>query len=310
MKYITLPHLFLLASLLGLLSGCVLPGVDSAPTAYPADYFPTVVVMTGRAAMATNLAGTPSATPTETLPPTLTPTPTDTFTPIPTDTPTPSPSAPIAQIQIHSPGPMSKVTSPMLLRMQIVSGRSELVQIDLQGEDGRLLARNLERVKRWPGGYIVSLKIPFEVRAVAEVGRITISTKDEVGRVQAQLGMRVLLLSVGTDEITPEGDSSERAVFYTPSKKDAVALDGVLAVNGRFLPYNDQQVVLELIDVDGKTVGLRVLDDFIGTEEQLFSTTIPYKVTDPTRTRLVLRQDDDRLAGLIYLYSQEILLHP
>lgn len=256
--------------------------------------------------MATNLAGAPSATPTETLPPRLTPTPTDTPTPIPTDTPTPSPSAPIAQIQIHSPGPMSKVTSPLLLRMQIVSGRSELVQIDLQGEDGRLLARNLKRVKSWPRGYMVSLKIPFEIRAAAEVGRITISTKDEVGRIQAQLGMRVLLLSVGTDEITPKGVTSERAVFYTPSRKDAVALDGVVAVDGRFLPYNDQQVVLELIDAAGKTVGLRVL----GTDEQLFSTTIPYKVTEPTQARLVLRQDDDRLAGLIYLYSQEILLYP
>ena len=287
----------------------MLPGTDFAPTPYPPEYFPTVVILTGQAAMATNLAGTPSSTPTETLIPTLTQTPTETPTPIPTDTPTPSPEAPVSQIRIQAPGPMSKVTSPMLLKLQVVSGSSELVQVDLQGEDGRLLARTLERVKSWPGGYYFSQKIPFEVRSAAEVGRITISTKDDVGRVQAQLAMRVLLLSVGTDEITPEGDSSERAVFYTPPKKDAVAIDGVVEVEGRYLPFNDNQVILELLDPNRKTIGLRILD-FIGTDEQLFETTVPYKVDEPTLARLVLRQDDDRLDGLIYLYSQEILLAP
>lgn len=309
MKRITLPHIFLLAALLGLLSGCVLPGVNPIPTPFPPEYFPTVVVQTAQAARATDLASTPSATPTETLTPTLTPTPTETPTLTPTHTLTPSPSAPIAQIRIQSPGPMSKVTSPLSLRMQVVSGGSELVQIDLQGEDGRLLARNLAGAKSWPAGYVVTLKIPFEVRAAAEVGRITISTKDEVGRVQSLLAMRVLLLSVGGDEINPEGDSSERVVFYSPPIKDAVATDGVVNVEGRFLPFNDQPIVLELLDPGGKTVGLRILD-FIGTDEQIFSTTIPYKVFEPILARLVLRQEDDRLDGQIYIYSQVITLNP
>ena len=309
MKRITFPCLFLLASLLGLLSGCVLPGVDPIPTPFPPEYFPTVVVETAQAAMATNLAGTPSVIPTETLTPTETPTPSDTPTPVPTNTLTPSPSAPSAQIRILAPGPMSKVTSPLLLRMQIVAGDSELVQIDLQGEDGRLLSRDLLRVKSWPEGYYVPEKISFEVRAAAEVGRITISTKDKEGRTTALLAERVFLLSVGTDEITPEGDASERAVFYQPPKKDAVVQGGVLDVEGRFLPFNDEPVILELLDFSGKTVGLRVLD-FIGTNEQIFSTTIPYKITEPTQARLQLHQGDDRLDGWIYVYSQEISLNP
>ena len=303
------PSLLLLASLLGLLAACAPSAAAIAPTPYPPEYFPTVVVLTGQAAMATNLAATPSVTPTETVEPTETLPPTDTFTPAPTDTLTPSPSAPRAQIRIETPGPMSKVTSPIFLRMQIVSGDSELVQIDLQGEDGRLLARKLERVPSWPGGYYVTVKLPFEVHSAAEVGRITISTKDGFGRVQAQLGMRVLLLSVGTAEITPEGDSSERAVFYTPPREDAVVQGGVLNVEGRYLPFNDQPVILELLNQEGRTVGLRVLE-FNGTGAQTFSTTVPYKVSEPTQARLVLRQDDDRLDGLIYLYSQEILLNP
>jgi hypothetical protein len=309
MNRIKFPHFVLLASLLGLLAGCVLPGVDPVPTPFPPEYFPTVVVQTAQAAMATNLAGTPNATPTQSLVPSEMPTPTDTPTPVPTNTLTPSPSAPSAQIRILSPGPMSKVTSPMTLRIQIVSGDSELVQIDLQGEDGRLLSRNLQRVPSWPSGYYFPIKIPFEIRAAAEVGRITVSTKDADGRIQAQMGERVLLLSVGTDEITPEGDPDERAVFYEPPRKDAVVSGGVLNVKGRFLPFNDEPVILELLDPGGKAVGLRVLD-FIGTDEQIFSTTIPYKITEPTQALLALHQDDDRLDGQIYVYTQEILLNP
>ncbi len=309
MNRLTLPRFFLLASLLGLVAACAPTTATSGPTPYPPDYFPTVVVLTGQAAMATNQAGTPSPIPTETLTPTITLTPTNTLTPAPTNTLTPSPSAPHAQIRIEIPGPMSKVTSPISLRMQVVSGSSELVQIDLHGEDGRLLARNLERVPTWPGGYYVSLKIPFEIRAAAEVGLITISTKDDFGRLQSQMGMRVLLLSIGNDEITPEGDPAERAVFYDPPKEDAVAQDGVLNVDGRILPFNDQPVILELIDPEGKTLGLRVLD-FDGTDEQLFTTTIPYKVSESTMARFVLRQEDDRLDGYIYVYSQEVTLNP
>jgi len=311
MKRIPISRIILIAALLGLAPACSPSVAASAPTPFPPEYLPTVVVLTGQAVMATNLAGTPSAIPTETLTPSITPTPTDTLTPAPTDTLTPSPSAPSAQIRVETPGPMSKVTSPVKLRMQIVSGSSELVQVDLQGEDGRLLARKLERVPSWPGGYYVSLKLPFEIRAAAEVGRITISTKDDSGRLQSQLAMRVLLLSVGKDEITPEGDPSERAVFYSPPRKekDAVAQDGVVDIEGRFLPFNDQPVILELLDPEGRTLGLRVLD-FSGTDDQLFSTTIPYKVSEPTPARLVLHQDDDRLDGYVYLYSQEVLLNP
>jgi hypothetical protein len=43
---------------------------------------------------------------------------------------------------------------------------------------------------------------------------------------------------------------------------------------------------------------------------QLFETTIPYRVVEPTLARLTIRQDDDRMDGLFYVYSQEVLLNP
>ncbi len=294
----------LLASLSGLWAACVFPGVQAAPTPFPPDYFPTVVVMTAQAAMATSLAGTPSATPSETPTPTETPVPP---TPTPTDTLTPAPLARQAQIQIELPGPMSKVTSPFHLRMQMVAGESRLVQFELQGEDGRTLFSKLERVPN-NGDVYFSFKIPFEIRAAAEIGRLTISTRDGLGRLQSLATQHLWLLSVGNDEITPPGDLLERVVLYEPRPSDTPA-GGVLQVKGRFRPCNDQLVYLELLDEQGKTIGLRELN-FDGTDEQTFSTTLPYKISQPTQARLVLRQADDRMEGLAYWYSMEITLNP
>ena len=308
MKTRTLHSILLAALLSGLAAGCALPGSGGSPTAFPAEYFPTVVALTGQAAMATTLAGTPSAVPTQ---PSATFTSTETPIPptlAPTETPTESPSARSAQIQIQSPGPMSKVTSPMHLRMLVVSGDSKLVQIDLVGEDGRLLARKLERVPTQAGGYYVSLKIPFEVRAAAELGRVTISTKDSHGRLQSLAAEHVLLLSVGEAEIAPAGDQAERVVLYSPKNRD-LATGGILHVEGRYLPFNTQPLVLELLDPKGMTVGLRVLN-FTSTDEQTFATTVPYKATETTEARLVIRQDDVRLPGLMYWYSLEVTLIP
>jgi hypothetical protein len=66
---------------------------------------------------------------------------------------------------------MSKVISPINLRMNIIAGGSEKVQIDLYGEDGRLLTRNVKHVQISGKGVLQQIKIPFEIRSTAEVGR-------------------------------------------------------------------------------------------------------------------------------------------
>ncbi|GAB4420970.1 MAG: hypothetical protein Kow002_09640 [Anaerolineales bacterium] len=275
------------------------------PTPYPAEYLPTVIALTANAAMNTMLAETQNAPPTATSTLTETPVPP---TPLPSLTPTPSPLPPGAQIRILAPGPMSKVTSPLSLRMEVVAGGSDLVQVELVGEDGRLLARTLERVPSRPSGVYVSMKIPFEVRSAGELARLTVSTKDERGRMQSLASLHVLLLSIGEDDFTPVSDFSERLVIYSPGP-EMQAIGGELYVEGRFQPFNAQQVVMELVGEDGRVIGTRILT-FNGLESQWFSTTIPYKISDVTNARLVIRQDDDRIDGLFYLYSQEIVLNP
>lgn len=299
----------LIACLLGLLTGCspLLPATrNPVPTPYPPEYLPTVIAMTAGAAnnfvMETAAAASLDSLPTGTPAPILTPTPRATFTA------TTIPGHELAAIEIQSPGPMSKVVSPIALKMNIVSGENEKVQIDLYGEDGRLLSRNVKKVPRSSQGVDQNIKIPFEIRAAAEVGRLTISTSDKAGRMQAMNSVRLLLLSSGTNEITPAGNPSEPVGVFSPGLKGE-ASGGILNVRGDIWPFNLNPVFLELIGPDGKSLGLRILN-VSHLNPQLFETTIPYKVNEPTLARLSLRQDDDRIQGPFYLYSQEVMLNP
>jgi hypothetical protein len=298
---------FLLAFFLLLLAACAAPTASPIPTAYPPEYLPTVIAQTAGAANALEtevaLALTPALPPTNTARPTLSPTPQPTFTQ--TTIPGHEPSA----IQILAPGPMSKVISPITLRMNIVTGDSEKVQIDLYGEDGRLLTRNVKRGVPTSGkGVPQQIKVPFEIRAAAEVGRLTISTTDREGRTQSLNSVRLLLLSSGANEINPPGNPSEPIGVFSPEEEEEVS-GGVLNVRGDVWPFNLNPVILELIGPDGRSMALRILN-LEQLNPQLFETTLPYKVSETTPARLTIRQDDDRIDGLFYLYSQVVLLNP
>ena len=300
-----------LASILGLVAGCAAPASSPAPTPYPPEYLPTVVALTAEAiaqaahdsATATQLASLPTGAPTATIEPTLT------FTPAPTRTPTAIPGHKLAAVQFLAPGSMSKVVSPINLRMNVIVGASQRVQIELFGEDGRLLARTLRRnVPTSRDGVFQSVKIPFEIPVAAELGRITVSTFDKEGRIQALSSVRLLLLSSGVNEFNPVGNPSEPVGVVEPGLEDSVT-GGVLTVRGDVWPFNIQPIILELINPEGKSIGLRILTiDSINS--QMFETTIPYRVTEPTLARLTIRQSDDRMPGLFYIYSQEVLLNP
>ena len=312
-----------LASLLGLLAGCAIPAQPSAPTPYPPEYLPTVVALTAGAIeqnandsmTSTYVASlptetlTPETSPTPTRFPTLTRMPTLSPTPAATRTPTSIPGHDLAFIQIMAPGPMSRVTSPITLKVNISSGESLRVQIDLFGEDGRLITRMVRRnFRQSRDGLYQVMKLAYEIRAEAEVGRITISTFDKEDRIQYLNSVRVLLVSSGENEINPGGDPYERVELFSPLDKESVS-GGVLTVYGDLWPYNLQPVIMELTNSDGNVLGLRVLTvDSINPVP--INTTIPYKVLEPTMARLTIRQDDDRISGLNYVYSQLVQLNP
>jgi hypothetical protein len=307
-------HALIIASLLGLLAGCspflVSPTGSPVPTAYPPEYLPTVIALTAQAvsisASETASALTPTLPPSDTPEPTLEPTSTPTLRA--TLTPTTIPGHNPAAIQILAPGPMSKVTSPIVLRMHIIAGGSGKIQIDLYGEDGRLLARNKKSLAPGGKGADQQIKVPFEIPGTAEVARLTVSTLDKQGRLQSLNSVRVLLISSGNSEITPPGNPSEPVGVFSPLEEEAIS-GGVVNLKGDIWPFNLNQVIIELVGPDGKVIVSRIMSVKDITPQSL-QTTLPYKVFVPTLARLTIRQDDDRINGLFYVYSQEILLNP
>lgn len=306
-------HKFLIiASTLTFLSACS-QSAESVPTPFPPDHISTVVASTGQAAFTTASALAPTQT--QTPIPTETPIPT---TPLPTATATFEPGfTEFAQIRFISPGPMSSLISPIDLQALLVSGESEIVRIDLLGEDGRVLQRGLERVRRNPsGGVYRNFDLSFEIRAVSEKGYIRISSEDDRGRIQALNTMPVLLYSIGTNEITPVGNMMYERVMYEGLKDGDEVHGGVVNLKGRFWPFNNQPVFLELLQPNGKPISSRVLD-FEGIDTQSFETTLPYKVTEPTLVRLSIHQDnldlaisDPDLKKYIYVHTMELMLYP
>ena len=303
--------ILLFASLLGLLTGCT-QSIASQPTPLPADYLPTVVALTGQAMFATSAALTPTVTPTETPAPLVTdevipPSPTPTFA---------AGFTRFAQIQFVSPGPLSSLTSPFTLQTIISSGESEIVQIDLLGEDGRVLGRTLKKLANNPKGFFQRFEISFEIRAVTEAGYIRISSKDDVGRIQALNTMPVLLYSIGSTQINPPGNMIYERVSVDGLKEKVNFYAGEVSLAGRIWPFNEQPFVIELIGQDGRPISSRIIN-MNGIDTQPFETTLPYKVSEPTPARLTFRQEnplltvnDPELGKYIYVYTVEVILNP
>ncbi|MBE0683060.1 MAG: hypothetical protein IH589_14210 [Anaerolineales bacterium] len=305
--------ILVLAALLGLLSACS-QSIESSPTPFPPDHLPTVVALTGQAAFATADALTQSVTPTIVS--------TSTEPPIPlTEIPSPTPTfaagfTDFAQIRFLTPGPASSLISPINLQMELVSGESEVVQVDLLGEDGRVLYRDLEKVTRNVKGIFRRFDLKFEIRAVSEAGYIRVSSKDDFGRLQALNTMPVLLYSVGSAQINPPGNMIYERVMVEGLKEKADFYAGEVNLKGRIWPFNDQPMIVELVLPNGSPISTRILD-FNGIDTQPFETSLPYKVTEPAMARLTFRQDnpllsvtDSELQKYIYVYSIEIMLNP
>jgi len=285
------------------LSGCGLAS-ENYHTPIPPEVLPTAIAQTASALNATALALTPSPTASPTAPP-----PTRTRIPTATDTPTPIPPAPPARLHILAPGPMSLLASPLQIRLYLVPGETNKVQVSLFGEDGRLLARDLTRVQDVPPpGLELPLETHFEVRA-AELGRLEVSTEDKAGRPETLVSLQVTLLPMGLSQVNPPDPPFERAAIYSPAPEASVS-GGTLVVEGAFWPFNDQPVILALQDESGRVLVTRQLS-LLGNTYIPFTTTLPYKVSKPTQARLSIQQADPRFINAIaYLYSVLVTLNP
>jgi hypothetical protein len=234
-----------------------------------------------------------------------------TYLNFPSDTPTATLDPSLILMRIVAPGPMSKVVSPIEFIAHISPDYTGTTSIELVGEDGVDLYRKVFKTYSNIGYYTrVDEKIEYEINGAAEVARLQISTVDGNGRIKALNSVRVLLQAVGGNVFNPPYAVQDRTLLRYPNKADEIS-GGSVAVTGDFQPADDLPVFFELIDEEGNVLGSRMLQ--LGPSDdkyQQFTTDIPYQVTKKTPVILVIRQKDDRIDGLAYLYSIPLTLAP
>ncbi|NUM44900.1 MAG: hypothetical protein HUU38_09350 [Anaerolineales bacterium] len=318
------PLRLLIFVLLLLLTACAPEENFDFPTAIPTEFLPTSIALTVAARTTavvlpeenptdqlTNqptAVPLPSATPTLPLPPTETPSPPPTLTPLPSNTPVPS--VPLSDIELRTPGSLSKVTSPIPVRAFVFPGAFGRVTVELLGEDGRLITRQIVVLGEGRKAGL-ALDLTFEISGVSELGRLQIYTADAFNRPKSMISVDVILLSTGTADLNIPTDFLAHLAIKDPKEGDLIQ-GGNVVVSGLARPTTEQSFLAELIDENGQVVGQRLFDADPGliTDFRPFFVEIPYTVTEPTRVRLVIYERTERIPGTIYLVSMEILISP
>jgi hypothetical protein len=337
---------FFLIGLLIFLSGCNNLSQDSAPTTIPTEYMPTVVALTLSASGIQVAPQTPQPHPLATRPTAQSledlssPTPSFTVTTstdpefqaeasqpaqlMPTQaaptnqvtasipTHTPAPFIPEARVQIFRQGERSLVTSPIQVYARLTSRTGKTVRIELFGEDGRLIARQVKVYNQLPWHVATLLfDLEFEIKAAAEAGRLVISVEDIYGRLMDLNSVNLILLSTGATELNPATALYERIVIHEPIPNSLIQ-GGVLIVSGLAQTSSDQPLRIALLGEDGRTLGNRLAGakaDLPGGYGE-FSAEVPYTVTEITPALLVIYEENKTTQEKIYLTSIEIVLSP
>jgi hypothetical protein len=242
---------------------------------------------------------------------TLLPIPTLNFPPTPAATVIPLPSTDSATIQFLGPGPLSKIVSPVKVYGYAVLGNKGQANLDLYGEDGHVLASKLLQLYtpyKWAS---FSLELSYDLNSIGELGRLTLSTQDNYGRITAVNSVHLLLLSEGASIINQPGDLRERCIISQPIAGQRLS-GGVLTVAGKIRPFNTLPLTLELVGRDGNVIGTQVVTINTAPNEDgiPFRVDMRYNISSSEWALLSVRQNDDRIGGLMYLYSQEIFLNP
>jgi hypothetical protein len=77
-------------------------------------------------------------------------------------------------------------------------------------------------------------------------------------------------------------------------------------------PFDNLPLTLELVGRDGSVIGTQAvaISTTPNVDDISFRVDIHYRISNPMWALLSVRQNDDRIGGLMYLYSQEFFLNP
>ena len=319
------PRFFLSCSLLVLLVACAPWTATANPVATPTSSPSATVTLTPRPE-----ASATDPLPTETVSPTLEPSPTieifpsleptlaETLTPLPTlNLPTtvatsiPQPDVGSGMVQFHSPGPLSKLVSPVMVYGYAIPGYNHRGYANLYGEDGRLISSQVLQLYTAFQWAFFTWTMTFEIPGAGELARLTMNTVDQYGRINALYSVHLVLLAEGYTIINPPGNLKERCVIDKPVTNRRIS-GGNLPVEGKIRPYNNLPLVIELIGRDGKIIASTLAGVTPSPDDSYvpFHADVTYSVSYGTWALLSIRELDERISGTMYLYSREVYLSP
>ena len=267
----------------------------------------------------------PTATPNSVSSPTKSP-PTATFTPTTAPeltattmvtapfgaTNTPAPPIPDAPIQIYRLGELSKIISPVEVSLRLTCGDGKVIRIELHGEDGRLLARDVRNYDKVPWGAArIGMSLDFEISAAAELGRLVISAEDAFGRLIEVNSMSLILLSHGITELNPPSGLQQRIIIQDPLEKTLIQGDRLI-ISGRARPETTQPLRVMLVAEDGRILGQRLagVKILIPGDYGTFMAEVPYSVSEVTNALLTVFEEGGTMSETSFLTSLKIVLAP
>ena len=233
-------------------------------------------------------------------------------------TATPTPEIPNAAIQMAAPGPLSRIISPLRMVATVRTVPSGSYRIELWAEplqpggEPRLLLREVQNFISNPIDWMfLDQELEFELARVSELAELRILTYDQFGRPVSAGSVELVLLQLGENQLTPEGDMRQPLVLLEP-RANILIQGGTLIVSGLARPLDSQPLLIELVAADGSIVGVRqvfLTPDPAGGYVP-FVVDVTYEVESPTWVRLSISQSGARIPGVRILNSLEVLLSP
>jgi len=220
---------------------------------------------------------------------------------------------PPALLQVEKPGEMSRISSPILVSANVYPGDKGLVNVQLIGEDGRLMADQLLQLSTTETGWkSLATRIQFEINSAGESALIVVSTRDGYDRRIAQVSVPVILLQVGESEIENPTFFTQPVVLSSPVN-GGFARNGSLHIEGQVHLLNENPIIIELISQTGGIVANKAImvKSITGQDYAPFATDLEYAVSQRTPVRLVIRQAGTLSSNVdIWLYSLVLFLDP
>ena len=202
--------------------------------------------------------------------------------------------------------------SPLDVSLRLTCGDGKVIRIELYGEDGRLLARDVRNYSKVPWEAArIGMKLDFEISAAAELGRLVIIAEDAYGRLIEINSMNLILLSQGMTELNPPSGLQARIIIQDPTEQTLIQ-GGRLIISGRARPESNQPLRVMLVGEDGRILGQRLagITILVPGDYGTFLAEVPYTVTEVTPALLTIFEEGGTISSTSFLTSLKVLLAP